>query len=92
MDNLDNQGTPGAVEVPVGTLADLSPGENGIVVGIRGDLALKRRLSAMGVVKGTEITVEHTAPMGDPRAYTLLGYLLSLRNEDARKIILNSNS
>ena len=44
----------------------------------------------MGVVSGVEVSLEHTAPMGDPRVYTILGYNLSLRNEDARKVMLKA--
>ena len=42
----------------------------------------------MGVVKGTEIVVDHTAPLGDPRVYTLKGYRLTLRNAEARHILV----
>jgi len=74
------------------TLADLGPSETGVINTINGDASLKRRLNTLGVVKGTEIAVGHVAPMGDPRVYTLLGYQLSLRNEDARKIILKDEN
>ena len=71
------------------TLADLGLGQKGIVVGIgQADDTLKRRLTAFGIVRGTEIKLDRTAPMGNPRTYNLLGYLLSLRNEDARAILL----
>lgn len=71
------------------TLADLGTGQRGIVVGIvEQNDTLKRRLTAFGMVRGTEITLDHTAPMGNPRAYTLRGYRLSLRNEDARNVLL----
>ncbi|CAK0765655.1 ferrous iron transport protein A [uncultured Gammaproteobacteria bacterium] len=71
------------------TLADLVAGQRGIVVGFDGKGSeLGRRLTAFGLVRGTEITVDRTAPMGNPRAYTLLGYRLSLRNEDARSVLL----
>lgn len=73
---------------PEVTLAELEPGQTGIINNIRSNPALKRRLNAMGVVKGIEVTLDHKAPMGDPKAYSLLGYQLSLRNEDARNIIL----
>ena len=72
------------------TLAELGPGERGIIDRIDGDASLKRKLAALGIVRGTGIAVAHTAPMGDPRAYHLLDYQLSLRNEDARKIVLRS--
>jgi ferrous iron transport protein A len=72
------------------TLADLRPGERGIIEGLNVGPDLKHKLNALGVVKGIEIVLEFAAPMGDPRAYSLLGYNLSLRNEDARKIILRA--
>lgn len=72
------------------SLADLAHGERGVVDKIEGDAVFRRKLSALGVVKGIEIMLDHTAPMGDPRAYFLLGYNLSLRNEDARKILLRT--
>ncbi|MEI6986401.1 MAG: FeoA family protein [Rhodospirillaceae bacterium] len=69
------------------TVADLIAGQRGTVVGIaKGDNTLRRRLTALGIIRGTEITLDRTAPLGNPRAYSLLGYLLSLRNEDARNI------
>ena len=85
MGYMDNTGSRAGRCV---TLAELGPGETGVVNRIDGEAALKRRLNALGMVKGIEISLEHTAPMGDPRAYTLMGYQLSLRNEDARKIVL----
>ena len=74
------------------TLADLSAGERGIIDGINVGPELKHKLNALGVVKGIEIVLVYAAPMGDPRAYSLLGYNLSLRNEDARNIILRAAS
>lgn len=71
------------------TLADLGPGESASIVGIGGDDAFKRRLSAMGIVRGHEVAVDRKAPLGDPRLYTLLGYQICLRNEDARNILLS---
>jgi ferrous iron transport protein A len=71
------------------TLADLTSGQRGIVVGFAAtNETLKRRLTALGVIRGTEIILDRTAPMGNPRAYSLMGYQLSLRNEDARSVLL----
>ena len=80
----------GTVESSSANLAELGPGEVGVINRINADASLKRRLSALGVVKGIEVVLDHKSPMGDPRAYTLLGYQLSLRNEDARKILLQA--
>ena len=70
------------------TAADLRSGERAKIRFVDGSMALKRRLSAMGIVSGVEIKLEHTAPFGDPRVYSILGYNLSLRNEDACKIVV----
>ena len=72
------------------TLADLKPGQNGIISGIIGDLSLKRRLSALGLINGTTATLGHTAPLGDPRTYEIFNYTLSLRNEEARQVTLQA--
>ena len=78
--------------MPALTLADLGLGQKGIVVGLtQANDTMRRRLTAFGVVRGTEIELDRTAPMGNPRTYTLLGYQLSIRNEDARTILLQNS-
>ncbi len=69
------------------TLANLGPGQSGRVVKVEDD-PIGHNLAAMGLVKGTIVSVERAAPMGNPRIYTVMGYRLSLRNEDARKVLL----
>ncbi|OEJ65907.1 FeoA family protein [Magnetovibrio blakemorei] len=73
------------------TLADLKSGEEAIIAGISGDIKLKRRLSALGLVNGVKIVLGQTAPLGDPRTYNILDYTLSLRNEEARLVRLQSS-
>ncbi len=70
------------------TLADLEPGQDGIVQSISGSANFKRRLSALGMVNGTKVSLCHTAPLGNPRAYEVFDYTLSLRNEEASLILL----
>ncbi|MBF0190539.1 MAG: ferrous iron transport protein A [Magnetococcales bacterium] len=72
------------------TLAELPAGRAARIEGLIGDAIAKRRLMALGVVRGNEIALETKAPMGDPRIYTLLGYRLSLRNDDARNILVSA--
>ncbi|MBF0181729.1 MAG: ferrous iron transport protein A [Magnetococcales bacterium] len=71
------------------TLCDLPRGGTGIVSNIRGETRLKRRLSEMGLVKGARVEAMQTAPLGDPRIYAVAGFRLSLRNEEARLVILD---
>jgi ferrous iron transport protein A len=70
------------------TLADLEPGQNGIIRTVLGDANIKRRLSALGLVNGTKVSLSRAAPLGDPRAYEIFDYLLSLRNEEASHVLL----
>ena len=53
---------------------------------VQGDL--RQRFFDLGIVPGTEITVLFESPAGDPRAYSIRGAVIALRNQDARKIII----
>ena len=70
------------------SLKDLKVGESGCVLEVGGEKILRRRLLEMGITPGTVITVKKIAPMGDPIELFLRGYVLSLRLEDAGKIIV----
>ncbi len=71
------------------TLESLEPGQSGIIKSVGSDRgAVKRRLVDMGLTPGTQVTVRKIAPFGDPIEVNLRGYELSLRKEDAAKILL----
>lgn len=70
------------------TLKDLKPGENGIVLMVKGKGFVRKRILDMGVVRGSSVYVEKIAPLGDPIEIKIKGYNLSLRKEDAGNIIL----
>ena len=75
--------------IPVArTLADLKVGQSGVVNVVGGEDALHRHLLDMGITPGVKITLQKTAPMGDPVELRLRGYSLTLRLEDAAKITL----
>ena len=42
----------------------------------------------MGIVKGVEIYVRKVAPLGDPIEVTIRGYELTLRKDEANKILM----
>ena len=67
-------------------LSDLRPEEKGIVAKVGGRGAIRRRMLDMGVVVGSEVRVERVAPLGDPVAIRIKGYVLSLRKEEAAKV------
>lgn len=68
------------------TLDQLRVGENGVIVHVGGEGALRRRLLDMGLTPKTKVMVRKVAPMGDPIELHLRGYELTLRLEDAREI------
>ena len=68
------------------TLADLKPGESGVVSTVGGEDALHRHLLDMGITPGVKVLLQKTAPMGDPVEIRLRGYALTLRLDDARNI------
>ncbi|MDR5588388.1 MULTISPECIES: ferrous iron transport protein A [Clostridium] len=70
-------------------ICDLKPGEKGIIDFIEGDLKLKKRLSALGCIKGTEIEFKRRAPLGDPIVINFRGFDLAIRKNDAKNIFLS---
>lgn len=71
------------------TLDMLKIGQSGIIVSVRGEGALRRRLLDMGLTPKTKVSVHKIAPMGDPLELHLRGYSLSIRKEEAAKIEVN---
>jgi Fe2+ transport system protein FeoA len=71
--------------VPLSTLV---PGESSTIAFVGGSGSLRRRCVEMGIVRGEPIAVERVAPLGDPIAYLIKGYLLSLRRADAELILV----
>ncbi len=69
-------------------LAELKPGEQGIIRAIGALGPLKRRLMDMGVLAGETVKVIKVAPMGDPLEIEIKSYRLSLRRKEAQEIAL----
>lgn len=74
------------------SLADAKPGQELIVVRLRGDGAVKRRIMDMGLTKGTPVFVRKVAPLGDPVEVTVRGYELSLRKSEAQNVEVDSRA
>jgi ferrous iron transport protein A len=71
------------------TLANLRPGEAGVVEGFAEEDDTAQRLMQMGVVEGMEIEVLRYAPAGDPIEVRVLGYALSLRGKEAANVLVS---
>jgi ferrous iron transport protein A len=70
------------------TLADLKPGQTGRVESFT-DEEFSLKLLEMGCLPGELITIERIAPLGDPMAVWVSGYMLSLRREEASTVIVS---
>ncbi len=62
--------------------------EKGKVKKIEAEGKIKRRLFDMGVTPNTEIILKKHAPLGDPIEVTIRGYELTLRKDEANKILM----
>jgi Fe2+ transport system protein FeoA len=69
-------------------LSELGIGCRGCVVSVGGDPEVKRRLLEMGFCNGACVEVVRRAPLRDPTEFRLRGYFLSLRDEQARHVVV----
>ena len=70
------------------TLDSLHVGQGGIIELVGGEGELRRRFLDMGLTPGTAVLVRKMAPLGDPIEIHLRGYELTLRKEDAQRIVI----
>lgn len=68
------------------TLDELRPGQRGVILSIEGDGPLVQRLMALGLLEGSEVAMTRRAIGGDPVEVQVMGYALSLRREEARRV------
>lgn len=73
------------------TLADIRIGSRVKVLKVQGQPALKHQLMEMGMTPGCSIQLLRAAPMGDPLAFELRGYHLSLRRAEARNVLVETD-
>lgn len=78
------------VEDDIMRLSSLKENETAKIVGIskecRGDN--RRRLLDLGFVKGTPIQIDLSGPFNNPKAYSVKGTSIALRNDQASKILI----
>jgi Fe2+ transport system protein FeoA len=70
------------------TLFDLIDGEIATVHSFIGDMELQSRLVEMGILPGIRIRRIKTAPMNGPIELKVRDYHVSLRQDDARNILI----
>jgi ferrous iron transport protein A len=75
------------METTIRKLSDLKQGEKGTIHSFRSNEILLK-LMEMGCVPGENLTVEMSAPLGDPISIMVAGYHLSLRISEADEIMV----
>jgi ferrous iron transport protein A len=84
----DTPTTPAAPQ----SLADLAPGESGVLSAIDLPEADAQRLMELGFLPGSVIVAARNAPGGDPRVYRVEGTEFALRGDTARRLRLDGAS
>jgi len=60
--------------------------QSGIISAVKVGGELGRRIRDMGIVPGTAIKIQGRAPLYDPVALRVMGFTLTLRNNEANHI------
>ncbi|MFT5479997.1 MAG: ferrous iron transport protein A [Bacteroidia bacterium] len=66
-------------------LSDLQQGQKALIIRVFPS-ELREKLMEMGCVPGVEVSLLLKAPLGDPLAYDVDGYCLSMRRQEASNI------
>ena len=68
------------------TLRQMAVDQTGIISRVKTNGELGKRLRDMGLIPGKEIKVKGKAPLYDPVALRIMGFTLTLRNNEADHI------
>ena len=67
-------------------MRDMSDNQKGVIKKILATGDMGRRIREMGLVPETDIQIQGRAPLKDPVAVKLRGFVLTLRNNEASSI------
>ena len=71
-------------------LSDSRQGDTVTVRKLEGSGAFRKRMLEMGIVRGTSINIVKYAPLKDPLEMVLKKYHLTLRVEEAEKVLVDT--
>jgi ferrous iron transport protein A len=74
------------------TLDQLEKGDSAVITEVRGDDTIAIRLMEMGVIDGEVIQLIGYAPLGDPIEFSVRGYRLTLRRQEAARVVVEKKS
>ena len=72
-------------------LSELNIGQEAIISHFEDD-EIFLKLMEMGFIPGEKVTIEQVAPFGDPIAILIAGYQVSLRLNEASKIMVEPSN
>ncbi len=70
------------------SLRALEKGQHAVITDVTASGEMGRRIRDMGLVPGVELQVMGRAPLRDPVALRLMGFTLTLRNNEADHIVV----
>ena len=68
------------------SLRQMLPDQSGVIARVKANGELGRRIRDMGLIPGKEIKIQGRAPLNDPVALRIMGFTLTLRNNEADHI------
>ena len=68
------------------SLRQMQVDQTGTIASVKGTGELGRRIRDMGLIPGKEIKVQGRAPLHDPVSLRIMGFTLTLRNNEADHI------
>jgi ferrous iron transport protein A len=77
--------------MPIISMRRMKRRESGTIAAVTADGDMGRRIRDMGLVPGTQVTIQGRAPLYDPVALRLMGFTLALRNSEADFIDVEVN-
>ncbi len=72
-------------------LRQMQVNQTGTIKTVKANGELGRRIRDMGLIPGKEITIQGKAPLYDPVSLRIMGFTLSLRNNEADHISVEVN-
>jgi ferrous iron transport protein A len=70
----------------------MAKNQSGRITSVKVGGELGRRIREMGLVPGTQITIQGRAPLNDPVALRIMGGTLTLRNNEADYIMVETTA
>ena len=77
-------------EKNISRLSNLKKGEKAKIVGISQECkgANRRRLLDLGIVMGTEVSIDISSPLNNPKGYLIRNTVIAIRNEQAAFVLI----